>query len=79
VSPTPSRGYNLLQYMYSRAMAARTRSIISSQQSRSRAVVALAAVHVLVAVLSRLDALPIAVTALDQYHLGWVLAPEVAR
>ena len=42
-------------------------------------IVALAAVHVLVAVLSRLDALPIAVTALEQYHLGWVLAPEVAR
>jgi len=79
VSPTPSRVYNLLQYMYSRAVSARPRSIVSSQQSRSRAVVALAAVHVLLAVLSRLEALPIAATALEQYHIGWVLAPEVAR
>jgi len=42
-------------------------------------IVALAAVHLAAGLLSRAGVVPIALTSLDQYHLGWVLAPEVAR
>jgi len=42
-------------------------------------IIALAAVHLAVGLLSRAGVLPIALTSLEQYHVGWILAPEVAR